>query len=198
MGDRADALDDGEHCDAPETWLNPLLGPMSELLKRRWKCVVDRRNATEATIEATVRRRLSRQTGLQVARAAGIGKQALLSISYGDLHSKNITLGGSPHCCQTVETGFFEQRPLPWPHRRVDPSAVVREFMLRLIALWRRVDAARFVRLLVLQLCNRRLWKTNRPTRPPGQLVVASGHVTRGPDVLRMTRFIRGEPFTRR
>lgn len=79
----------------------------------------------------------------------------------------------------------------------VSPREVVREFMLRLIALWRRIDPARFARALARQLRVSRLWAHFRPARAPGRLTVASGHVTRGPDVSRMTEVlvVRGEPL---
>jgi hypothetical protein len=82
----------------------------------------------------------------------------------------------------------------PW----MSPRVVVHRFVLWLITLWRRADSARFARALMLQLRGAgRLWADFRPAKPPGQLMMASGHVTRGPDVARMTQVlvICGEPL---
>lgn len=75
-----------------------------------------------------------------------------------------------------------------WRLWQINPAELVQAFMLRLTALWRRADPARFARLMALQLRLGRLWAMFRPPRPPGQLMMSSSHMTRGPDLLRMTQ----------
>jgi hypothetical protein len=69
-------------------------------------------------------------------------------------------------------------------------------FILRLLAVWRQSDRIRFVPMLASQLPAGWLWVEFRPACPPGRLVAASGHMTRGPDASRMTSalVVRGEP----
>jgi 3-oxoacyl-(acyl-carrier-protein) synthase len=79
------------------------------------------------------------------------------------------------------------------PHRLVSARDLVREFVQGLISLWRKADPARFARSHALRQRTGQLWGRFRPARAPGRLTVASGHVTRGPDLPRMTLVVRGE-----
>lgn len=78
--------------------------------------------------------------------------------------------------------------------RLTSARELVLDFLLRLITLWRKADPARFARMLALHRQVGRLWVHFRPARAPGRQTVASGHVTRGPDLTRMTVVVRGEP----
>lgn len=117
---------------------------------------------------------------------------------------------GSQDIISSEGTHPLDFEPLLGRSVRLTPSAAIRPrtvrlwemardyvqaFVLRLIALRRRVEPARFARMLEFQLRTGRLWAAFRPARPPGQLMMASGQVTRGPDGARMTQalVIRGE-----
>jgi hypothetical protein len=98
----------------------------------------------------------------------------------------------------SITDRIFTDSKKCWSLERRSPDDIVRDFVRKLAARWRRVDPSRFARLLALLLRSDRWWTVARSTNLPGQVVMASGRTTRGPDVLRMTQLsaVRGEPFT--
>jgi hypothetical protein len=177
------------------------------------------RENTLADLDQVLRRHLGKFAAVSVA--AGFGRQDLRRLvhDYTYCHelAHRVLDGGDVDIAVAVEPPVFPTSPdqmgrqpaapatvLPrWPRspesawlgRLVSASEAVLGLLLRLVALWWRVDRGRLARVVASALRYGRLWTNFRPAVPPGRLMMASGHMTRGPDAARMTQavIIRGE-----